>query len=123
MTTMSPPRCAVVHTPAWPLVAAVMNGAVGRGPVFDPDHALVMLRSQRVHCCSPTAWSDGVRPGMRRRQAQGACPHAVLVDDDPDRDARCFEPVVRSVGTLVPLLDVESPGSLLLATQIGRAHV
>ena len=117
MTTMSPPRCAVVHTPAWPLVAAVMNGAVGRGPVFDPDHALVMLRSQRVHCCSPTAWSDGVRPGMRRRQAQGACPHAVLVDDDPDRDARCFEPVVRSVGTLVPLLDVESPGSLLLATR------
>lgn len=112
-----PPRCAVVHTPAWPLVAAVMNGAAGRGPAHDPDGALVLLRAQRVHCCSPSAWADGVRPGMRRRQAQGACPHAVLVDDDPDRDARCFEPVVRSVGTLVPLLDVESPGSLLMGTR------
>jgi len=115
--TTQPPRCAVVHTPAWPLVAAVMNGAAGRGPAHDPDGALVLLRAQRVHCCSPSAWADGVRPGMRRRQAQGACPHAVLVDDDPDRDARCFEPVVRSVGTLVPLLDVESPGSLLMGTR------
>ena len=41
----------------------------------------------------------------------------VLVADDPDRDARCFEPVVRSVGELVPLLDIESPGSLLMATR------
>ena len=119
MTAMStrPPRCAVVHTPAWPLVAAVMNGLVGRGPQYAPDQPLAIMRSQRVLCCSPAAWRDGVRPGMRRRQAQGACPHVVLVADDPDRDARCFEPVVRSVGELVPLLDIESPGSLLMATR------
>ena len=112
-----PPRCAVVHTPAWPLVAAVMNGIAGRGPEYSPDQPLAIMRAQRVHCCSPAAWRDGVRPGMRRRQAQGACPHVVLVADEPDRDARCFEPVVRSVGTLVPLLDVETPGSLLMGTR------
>lgn len=112
-----PPRCAVVHVPAWPLVAAVLTGIAGRGPHHAPDQALVVMRAQRVHCCSPVAWREGVRPGMRRRQAQGACPHVVLVADEPDRDARCFEPVVRSVGTLVPLLDVESPGSLLMATR------
>jgi protein ImuB len=119
MTAMStqPPRCAVVHTPAWPLVAAVMNGLAARGPEYAPDQPLAIMRSQRVLCCSPVAWRDGVRPGMRRRQAQGACPHVVLVADDPDRDARCFEPVVRSVGELVPLLDIESPGSLLMATR------
>lgn len=119
MTSVStqPPRCAVVHTPAWPLIAAVMNGIAGRGPEYAPDQPLAVMRSQRVHCCSPAAWRDGVRPGMRRRQAQGACPHVVLVADEPDRDARCFEPVVRSVGTLVPLLDIESPGSLLMATR------
>jgi len=116
-TPPGPPRCAVVHAPAWPLVAAVMNGSIGRGPEYAPDRPLAIMRAQRVLCCSPVAWREGVRPGMRRRQAQGACPHLVLVSDDPDRDARCFEPLVRSVGELVPLLDIESPGSLLMATR------
>jgi protein ImuB len=112
-----PPRCAVVHVPAWPVVAAVMNGSIGRGPEYEPHQPLVVMRSQRVLCCSPVAWREGVRPGMRRRQTQGTCPHVMLVSDEPDRDARCFEPVVRSVGELVPLLDVESPGSLVMATR------
>jgi hypothetical protein len=28
-----------------------------------------------------------------------------------------YEPLVQSIGTLVPLIDVENPGSLLLATR------
>ena len=114
---MSPPRCAVVWTPAWSLTAAVLAGRAGRGEVFEPTAPLAVLHAQRVVCCSPTAWREGVRPGQRRRQAQGACPHLVLVPHDPDRDARHFEPVVRSIGTLVPLVDVESPGMVLLATR------
>ena len=107
----------MVWCPAWPLSAAVLSGRAGRGPEFDPAAPLMVMHGQRVSCCSPAAWREGVRPGQRKRQAQGACPHVVLVPHDPDRDARCFEPVVRSIGTLVPLLDVESPGSLLLATR------
>jgi len=114
---MTPPRCAVVWSPAWPLTAAVLSGRAGRGPQFDPHAPLAVLHAQRVVCCSPAAERDGVRAGQRKRQAQGACPHLVLVPHDPDRDARCFEPVVRSVGSLVPLLDVESPGCLLMATR------
>lgn len=117
MSDVSPPRCAVVWTPAWSLTAAVLAGRAGRGAIFEPTDPLAVLHAQRVACCSPTAWREGVRPGQRRRQAQGACPHLVLVPHDPDRDARCFEPVVRSIGTLVPLLDVESPGTVLLATR------
>jgi protein ImuB len=41
----------------------------------------------------------------------------VLVPHDADRDARFFEPVVRAIGELVPLLDVETPGRLLMATR------
>ena len=107
----------MVWCPAWPLTAAVLTGRSGRGPEFEPSQPLMVMHAQRVSCCSPAAWREGVRPGQRKRQAQGACPHVVIVPHDPDRDARCFEPVVRAIGTLVPLLDVESPGSLLLATR------
>lgn len=107
----------MVWCPAWPLTAAVLSGRAGRGPQFDPAAPLMVMHGQRVMCCSPAARREGVRPGQRKRQAEGACPHVVIVPNDPDRDARCFEPVVRSIGELVPLLDVESPGSLLLATR------
>lgn len=110
-------RCAVVHSPAWPLIAAVLHGRFGRGPHLDIDQPLAILRSQRVAVCSPLAWQHGVRPGQRRRQAQGACPHLVIVADDQERDIRWFEPVARSIGELVPLVDLETPGSVLLATR------
>lgn len=113
----SPPRVAVVRSPAWPLTAAVLDGRAGRGPIVDPTRPLALVVARRVQCCSPIAWRHGVRPGQRQRQAQGACPELVLVPPDPDRDARHFEPVVRSIGTLVPLVDVESPGCVSLLTR------
>lgn len=111
-----PPRCAVVHCPGWPLVAAIAD-RIGSSDSLAPDQPLVIFRSQRVSHCSPAAWRAGVRLGQRRRQAQGACPDLVIVAHDPERDARWFEPVVREIGELVPLIDVETPGSLLLATR------
>lgn len=111
-----PPRCAVVHCPGWPLVAAIADRINTSDPLL-PDQPLVVFRSQRVTQCSPVAWRAGVRPGQRRRQAQGACPDLIIVPHDPERDARWFEPVVREIGELVPLIDVETPGSLLLATR------
>lgn len=110
-------RCAVVHSPAWSLIAAVLHGLHGRGSHVDADQPLAIMRAQRVAVCSPLAWQHGVRPGQRRRQAQGACPHLALVPDDIERDITWFEPVARSIGDLVPLLDLETPGSILLATR------
>lgn len=112
-----PPRCAVVWCPAWPVTAAVLAGVAGRGPRFDPTDPLAVVHARRVTACSSAASREGVRVGQTRREAQGACPHLQLVPHDPDRDARFFEPVVRSVGELVPLLDVESPGCLLMSTR------
>ncbi|MEY3148345.1 MAG: hypothetical protein RL688_1564, partial [Actinomycetota bacterium] len=108
-----PPRCAVLHSPAWPLIAAIVHNP----QIYAPSQPLAVFDAQRVSCCSPAAWGEGVRLGQRLRQAQGACPHLIVVPHDPERDARLFEPVVRSVGTLVPLIDVATPGSLLLATR------
>lgn len=118
---VTPPRCAVVHCPGWPLVASIIDvrsrPATETTTLLHPDQPLAIFRSQRVWTCSPAARRAGVRPGQRRRQAQGACPDLVIVAHDPERDARWFEPVIRSIGDLVPLIDVETPGSLLLATR------
>lgn len=114
---MSPPRCAVVWCADWPVTAAVLAGSAGRGPLFDPSAPLAVVHARRVQACSVAASRDGVRVGQTRREAQGACPHLVLVPHDTDRDARFFEPVVRAVGDLVPLVDVEESGRLLMATR------
>lgn len=113
MATIQPPRCAVLHTRAWPIAAAILH----EPETFHVAQPLAVFHAQRVLSCSPLAWHEGVRPGQRRRQAQGACPHLVIVPFNADRDARMYEPLVQSIGTLVPLIDVENPGSLLLATR------
>ena len=113
MVAIQPPRCAVLHTPAWPIAAAILH----EPETFHVAQPLAVFHAQRVLSCSPSAWREGVRPGQRRRQAQGACPHLVIVPFNADRDARMYEPLVQSIGTLVPLIDVENPGSLLLATR------
>ena len=110
-------RCAVVLCPAWPVIAAILHGHHGRGPRVDVEEPLAIMRARRVMVCSDLAWQHGVRPGQRRRQAQGACPRLVIAADDPERDIRWFEPVARSIGELVPLVDLETPGSVLLATR------
>lgn len=94
-----------------------MHGAASRAPAVDAHAPLATVHAQRVTCCSPAAWREGVRPGQRRRQAQGACPQLVIVPTDPERDAVWFESIARSVGTLVPLVDIDTPGTLLLATR------
>lgn len=110
-----------MHCPGWPLVASVIDArsrpVTETGASVDPDGPLAIFRSQRVWTCSPAARRAGVRPGQRRRQAQGACPDLDIIAHDPERDARWFEPVIRAIGDLVPLIDVETPGSLLLPTR------
>src|SRR6185437_1833653 len=54
------------------------------------------------------------RRGQRRREAQGRCPELAVLADDPDRDARAFEPVVAAVEALVPGVEVVRPGLVAL---------
>ena len=88
----------------WPVVSA--GGA--------PDRPAAVLRANRVIARTPSAAAEGVRNGDRRRAAQSACPELLLLDDDPDRDARRFEPVVRAVAEMAPRLEVVEPGVLCL---------
>jgi protein ImuB len=96
-----------VWCPDWPVVAAGVGA----------DVPAVVLHANRVVARSPAAAAEGVVIGQRRRQAQQRCPDVVLLDHDPDRDARAFEPVVRAVGQFAPRLEVVEPGWLNLGAR------
>lgn len=96
-------RFLTVWWPDWPVAAA-----------GERSRAAIVLHANRVVARSPAAAADGVAVGQRRRVAQQCCPGAVLVDHDPARDARAFEPVVRAVAAFTPRLEQVEPGWLCL---------
>ena len=94
------PRMVVVWCPDWPVVAA---GA-------PPDSLTAVIHANRVVACSEGARAEGVRTGLRRREAQSRCPELELLAHDPARDARAFEPVLAAVEQLTPWVEVLQPG-------------
>jgi protein ImuB len=100
----APTRTVVVWGPDWPVVAARREGAV------PPDLPVAVMRANRVVAASPDARASGVRRGMRRREAQSRCAVLELVNDDPARDARAFEPVLMALEHYTPLIEVVRPG-------------
>ncbi len=104
-------RTLVLWCPDWPVIAAeIVDGVPAHGPV-------AVLHANRVLACSPAARSDGVRRGLRRREAQGRCPQLVIVEHDTGRDARAFEPVLAAVEEIFPGVEVIRPGVCALAAQ------
>lgn len=101
-------RTTVLWVPDWPVVAAV------RGADVPPHLPAAVLHGARLTAVSAIARSQGVRRGMRRREAQGACPELVLLPADDDRDARLFEPVAVAAEAVVAGIEVARPGLLLL---------
>ncbi len=105
-------RTLVVWCPDWPVVAAgrdadapvavVATGAGARG---------------RVVACSVAARAQGVRRGLRRREAEGRCPGLEVIVADADGEARAFEAVAGAVASLTPRVEVLRPGALALPTR------
>lgn len=104
-------RMVVVWCPDWPVVSAA--GAAGVSPA-DP---VAVIWANRVVSCSAAARADGVRRGLRRREAQARCPGLVVLPHDPVRDARAFEPVVAAVAELAPGVEVLRPGMCAVAAR------
>jgi protein ImuB len=98
--TNLPVRTLVVWCPDWPVAAA---GAA-------PDEPAAVLFANRVMAASPAARAEGVVPGLRRREAQARCPALAVLDHDPARDARAFEPVVVALEALTPRIEISEPG-------------
>nr|WP_084504456.1 DNA polymerase Y family protein [Actinoplanes sp. N902-109] len=104
-------RTLVVWCPDWPVVAAeIVEGVPAAEPV-------VVLRANRVVACSEAARAEGVRQGLRRREAQSRCPQLIVVEHDAGRDARAFEPVVAAVEEVAAGVEVVRPGVCAVAAR------
>lgn len=101
---MSAVRILVVWCPDWPAVA----GGVAAGA--SPADPVAVVAANRVVASNAMARAEGVRRGLRRREAQARCPRLAVLADDPARDARLFEPVVAAVEELAPGVEVVRPG-------------
>jgi len=101
-------RILVVWCPDWPVVAALR--ALGL-PAHLPAAVFTANRAETV---SQSAREFGVRRGMRRRDAQSRCPELVVLDADPDRDARAFEEVLGALEELRPGVAPLRPGLVAL---------
>jgi len=107
----APARTAALWCPDWPVVAAVAAEGL-------PAHLpAAIVYANRVVACSEIARGDGVRRGLRRREAQARSPELVVLGHDPGRDARAFEPVVAAVEELAPGVEVVRPGLCAFAAR------
>ncbi len=97
----------MVRFPHWPVVA---SGLASTG-------AVAVVRADRVIDASPVALDEGVVVGGRRREAQSRCPQVEIIEHDPSRDARRFEPIVAALSDLAPRLEVTRPGCCLVPTR------
>lgn len=100
-------RTLAVWCPDWPVIAA--GGSA--------DLPGAVLRAGRVFACTAAARREGVRRGLRKREAQSRCPELAVYPDDPSRDARMFEPVAESVEALVPGIEIVRPGLIVVAAR------
>ncbi|HEY2430926.1 MAG TPA: DNA polymerase Y family protein [Acidimicrobiales bacterium] len=104
---MNGARTLVAWCPDWPLVAAGIPPAV-------PAAA---FHANRVIACTAAARAEGVRRGLRRREAQARSPELVIERHDPARDARAFEPIVMAIETFTPRVEISRPGACALPTR------
>jgi protein ImuB len=97
--------------PDWPVVAARRR---------DPELAgapVVVLDRGTVLAASDEARAEGVRRGLRRREAEARCPGLVSLPADPAGESRAFEAVARALEVLTPRLALERPGLVFLPTR------
>lgn len=103
---MTPPRSSfdtrvvTVWCPDWPVTAA--------GP--STHGTVVVVRAGRVIARSASAAAEGVVAGQRRREAHRRCPTATILAEDPERDARAFEPIVQAIAAFTPRVEMVEPG-------------
>ncbi|MFY1686861.1 DNA polymerase Y family protein [Plantactinospora sp. WMMB782] len=108
---MAPVRTMLLWCPDWPVVAAeIVDGVPAAAPV-------AVLHANRVVAASASARAEGVRRGLRKREAQSRCPRLTVLDHDPGRDVRAFEPVAAAVEEVVAGVEVIRPGACAVAAR------
>lgn len=100
-------RSIVLWCPRWPVVAAYRDDSCGEAI---PGQPLALIHGGVVVECSLNATQEGVRPGMKRREAHTLLPTLVLIPHDEHRDRSAFDRVLRDLTEYVPQHAVLGPG-------------
>ncbi len=113
-------RTMVLWIPDWPVLAHLREHehertgsdarSEGTVPAAAPPGPIALISQRRVSACSPAARAEGVRIGLREREARMRCPDLEVSPHDPEVDERRFAPVLAALERLVPSIDPLRPG-------------
>src|SRR5687768_13355247 len=110
-SSSAPERMLCLWCPDWPVVAARRADlSLGGQPVAVLDRGFVLAASAEARI-------EGVRRGLRRREAEARCPGLVIRPVDTAGEARAFEALSRAVEVLAPRLALDRPGLLFVPTR------
>lgn len=98
------PRMAAVWCPDWPVTTARAETTLA---ATDP---VAVITANRVVACSHAARQQGIKRGLRRREAQGRCPDLIILPRNVSAEARAFEPVLAAIESIAPGVEVDRPG-------------
>lgn len=97
-------RSIVLWCPDWPVRAAVAAGPAEHG------HPIALVDKGVVFASSAEARREGVRRGLRVREAQARCASLTVLRYDADIDQREFEPLLAAIEQAVPGVQPVRPG-------------
>ncbi len=100
MNLVQTERLTVVDCANWPTVGCRRR----------PEDVAAVLIANRVVAVTESAQALGVKPGLRRREAQRRAPNLIIDAPDPDGEARAFEVVLRALDDVTPRIEIEQPG-------------
>lgn len=105
-------RTLCVWFPDWPL----------RRPDVPPAEPCQAVDDKNlVVAVNKMATEAGIQVGMRRREAEAVCPTVATIEHDPGAEMARFERVAVAVETLIPRIEVMSPG-LIMAPVTGAVR-
>ncbi|HEV2929828.1 MAG TPA: DNA polymerase Y family protein, partial [Propionibacteriaceae bacterium] len=94
----------VIWCPDWPVVAAAAQHGL------DPQRPLAVVDHGEIFACSAAARMEGVRRGMRRRDAAARCPELTVLDRAAEHEFRTFEVVLSAVEEIAAGVTPIRPG-------------
>lgn len=97
-------RSIVLWCPDWPVRAAVAAGLAEHG------HPIALVDKGMVFAASAAARRDGVRRGLRVREAQARCSALTVLRYDASVDQREFDPLLAAIEQAVPGVQPIRPG-------------
>lgn len=101
----TPTRTILLWCPDWPITA------VARVKGLAADAPVALIDGSVVFACSAAARVEGVRRGMRVREAQARCPQLLVFPYEQALDIRSFEPVLEAIEQTMPGVQLLRPGT------------